>query len=127
MADDITLSNSIEDLWELYKEYRAKSRTHLRILLANLTERIENVDIDIHSEELKSQLEIPEIGKHPPRDVDSGIASATSQLLMFSMDSTVLSISQSTCIQEETPHSSDTIDTSTNIQSPETYQNKHSV
>ena len=83
MADDITLSNSIEDLWELYKEYRAKSRTHLRILLANLTERIENVDIDIHSEELKSQLEIPEIGKEHMKIVVITVDVSKLLLLLF--------------------------------------------
>ena len=54
--------------------------------------------------------------RNPSKDnnVDSGITSASSQLLTCSIDSTVLDAVQYSCIQEETPHSSDNNDTSTN-------------
>lgn len=56
MADDSTPQENIKRLWEIYKDLNYRSRANLRILtasLTNLTEQIENGNINIHSEELK--------------------------------------------------------------------------
>ena len=46
--------------------------------------------------------------------------------ILYLVDSTVLDAVQYSCIQEETPHSSDTNDTSTNV-SITTYRNKNNI